>query len=257
MRKPSDALVNNPGALKETLNESLSAASALEEGKHDAEAWEEVLGQYRILTMSATASSNLNPSLSALIYESAADAALLSDSLAFYLSCQSQLLGEVYPNLPKPARASEFESYNLLYFGVLSPDNTEIAVQLRRRLEVRGKHHKLKQVRKLDCASPNVLFALKAVSAVATKDGFSFLALFAEASTRQKSIMRPRVAEMRCIAAGAIVRAYLKIETEFARSLLKLESDALVFDEILGVKPELAPHNKDSGAPVITLRVPK
>ncbi len=260
-RTPDTKLVKNPRAMHARLNELCSEVSRLEAAGILAvdkaadvkesevhEAWEPILESFRVLTVSATASGErLDPSFTATMYEAAADAALLGGNLAFYLSCQSRLIGDLYPQLkhlgePPPERADEFAGYNLLYFGVLTVDSTELAVQLRRL----G-----------DSSSPGVLFALKAITCVLTQNAFGFLDLYMDATTRQRSVMQPRLEAMRDMAAQTIIRTYLSLETKHAQNLLHVHSTELVFKTILNQKPELAVHNKDHQAPVIILRVPK
>lgn len=73
---------------------------------------------------------------------------------------------------------------------------------------------------------------------------------------RQKTIMKPRLDEMRDIAARTISCTYLSLETEYARKLLHVCNE-VVFKTIRAQNPGQASHKKGTTTSFIVFRIPK
>jgi SAC3/GANP family len=171
------------------------------------------------------------------VYESAADAALLSGSLGFYLSCQSRLLRDLYPletaRLGKvPARAIEFRGFSILFFSAVSPDAIELACLLRdMTLEV--------------SSSPEVRFSLNVARSLASSDYAEFFKLYHTGNQRQRTIMHPAIDRCRSTAISIISRSYRSLEVSTIKNWLYLTDEAQVRALLLANRPDLGSVNTD------------
>lgn len=204
------------------------------------QAWDSILSGFRQLTMAITATSLKDvKTLTLNIYEGAADASLLGGNMSFYLACQSRLVSDIYTDYaaasPATARRDEFVGYSLLYFGVFSVDNLELATIMKR---ITPKMYK----------SQYVNFGMAAVTATIHRDATKFFSLFKTGSIRQKTLMSSSIDPMKAIALKTIIRSYLALEKSVAISRLGLESHADFLRLLKAERPDLIPNNATEAA---------
>lgn len=222
-------------------------ASATASASGVMEAWESILGDFRQLTMAITASPLEDVKALALrIYEAAADACLLGGNMSFYLACQSRLLSDIYtdypPGSPSKRRRDEFIGYSLLYFGVFSVDNRELATIMRR-------------MGPETFRSPFVKFGMTVLVANRNRDAAKFLSLCNTCSVRQKTILSSSLESMRKIALRTIIRSYFALDKSVAASRVGLQSDVDFLDLLKAERPDLmARYSSDSAQYQFRLR---
>jgi SAC3 family protein LENG8/THP3 len=174
------------------------------------------------------------------VYEAAADAAVLSGSLGFYLSCQSRLLRDLYPGdgtkrRPGPIRALEFLGQSIIFFAAASPDGTELAC-LMREMTVESFH------------APDVRFSLKVASYLASCNFMDFFRLYGRANRRQKVLMYPAVDRLRSTAITMLVCSYRFLSVATMANWLDLHDESQVREIIFADHPDLKSVNPDSTA---------
>jgi SAC3/GANP family len=174
------------------------------------------------------------------VYEAAADAALLSGSLGFYLSCQSRLLRDLYPlekaRLGKaPARAIEFLALSILFFSAFSTDAIELACLLREMtLEA--------------SSSPEVRFSLNVAVSLASADCVEFFRLYHRGNRRQRTIMHPAVERCRSTAIIMMSRTYRSLDVSTIAKWLYITDEGQVRALLLENRPDLESVNPDTCA---------
>lgn len=152
------------------------------------------------------------------VYESAADAAILAGNLAFYLTCQSRLLKDLYPRsdlltCAPASRAAEFHSYSLLYFACFAKDSLEVVSHCREMSLKLAQH-------------PGVKFSLAVASVVDSGDYAQFFGKFySRGNRKQRTIMQPALAAFRRQAMLVMARAYRSLSSAAASEWLGLESE--------------------------------
>jgi SAC3/GANP family len=174
------------------------------------------------------------------VYEAAADAAVLSGSLGFYLSCQSRLLRDLYPwdgtkRCPALIRAMEFLGQSIIFFSAASPDGTELAC-LMREMTVESFH------------APDVRFALKVASYLACCNFIDFFRLYGTAKRRQKVLMYPAVDRLRSTAITMLVRSYRFLSVATVANWLDVHDESQVREILFADHPDLKSVNTDSEA---------
>jgi SAC3 family protein LENG8/THP3 len=174
------------------------------------------------------------------VYEAAADAAVLSGSLGFYLSCQSRLLRDLYPGddtkrRPGRIRAMEFLGQSIIFFSAASPDGTELAC-LMRDMTVESFH------------APDVRFALKVASYLASCNFIDFFRLYGTAKRRQKVLMNPAVDRLRSTAIAMLVRSYRFLSVSTVANWLDVHDESQVREILFADHPYLKSVNLDSEA---------
>lgn len=256
-RVPDASLVNSPDLIKQRLDGLLERSNRLEsceltalhielsEAPSEAsqiavQEREAILAGFRQLTMAVTASSlEQVKRLAISVYEGAADASLLAGNLSFYLSCQSRLLSDLYPDDSVPTAAAaaerrdEFMTYSLLYFGVFCPSALELAVIMRR-------------MTPRTLSLPSVKFAFAIVNAFANGNNVKFILLFNQCNVRQQTILKPSLQTVRKNALAEIVRAYLTLERKCAVSRLGLQSDSEFLRLLERERPDLMVKNSSN-----------
>lgn len=259
-RTPDTALINSPQLIQRRLSELLEQSKRLEGNFLTAlnidergdissqpsaaalEEWEDVLGDFRQLTMAVTASDLKEVKNMAIsVYEAAADASLLAGNLSFYLSCQSRLLSDLYSeysidsNSNAVDRRDEFISYSLLYFGVFCDDALELTVAMRR-MSIRT------------MASPLVRFSLSLVTAFRNGENTKFISMFNLCNLRQKTILRPSIHGVRQTAVAEVTRAYLALEKKCAVVRLGMKSETEFLELLASERPDLRSKNSEHSA---------
>lgn len=251
-RVPNAALAESRPLMESKLDDLLAKSKQLEDeglalvsidegraaavSKHEVmQAWESILGEFRQLTMAITATPLQGvQTLGARIYEGAADASLLGGDMSFYLKCQSKLVSDMYTDNAVDSHCSgrrdEFVGYSLLYFGVFSVDNRELATIMRRMSPKMYKSH-------------FVVFGMEALAAYAHQDATKFLSLFKTGTVRQKTILSSSIEPMETLAMKTLVRSYLKLEKSVATSRLGMISDSDFLQLLAVVRPDLAARN--------------
>ena len=189
--------------------------------------------------MAITASKSTEALLLAReVYEKAADTALFGGNLAFYLSCQSRLLRDIYPiNATKSssdARHAEFAGYALLYFGVFAPNRLEL-VQLMRKMTP--------YIARQKCVKD----AFEVIQAYRHRDGFRYIEYYSRADVRQRTLMSPKMPRMRRHGMLQIIKAYLKLEKDVAHAYLGMKTEDEFVQLLKEVRPDLVHVNDQSG----------
>lgn len=237
-RTPNSRLVNNPQAIRLRLSALQRKAKQLEGEpgtKHD---WEKVLSSFRELTMSITASgSSIDSALAIQVYEAASDAACNGDDWEKFHLFRSRLCSDLYPTACKNGenrRELDFKVYSVLFFGCRVQDMRDVTKEL---LTLTAE----------EIAAPAMRRAIECVRCVMkTKDGVRFLELYNASDITSKKILFHQLKPMREVAAACIVSAYMSIEVEYARSLLRLDSSEATRQAIFAMKPGLEQVNVQS-----------
>lgn len=256
-RVPNAELSKSRDLMESRLGNLLEKTGQLEEGGHALvsidvgvgmtgstskvmEVWESILADFRQLTMAVTASPLDDvKNLALQIYEGAADACLLGGNMSFYLACQSRLLSDIYTDsisgYPSDYRRDEFIGYSLLYFGVFSVDNREVATIMRRMSPETWQ-------------SPFVTSGMAVLIAYRNRDATRFLSLYSTCNIRQKTILSSSLDAMRATAVRTLVRSYLALEKTVARSRVGCRSDCDFLALLKAERADLMSRNCDNAA---------
>lgn len=179
------------------------------------------------------------------VYEAAADASLLGGNLGFYCTCQSRLLGDLYPQMSlTPARATEFRALSLLYYAIYAQDKIEVACHLR-------------GLSPVQLEDSRVRFGLKAASLRACGRNFDLIKLCTngQASRRQRTIMQPVLADLRRDAMKTMAKAYMCLDSRVAAIWLGFSEESSAPQTLLIEHlKSLSEVNNVVGAPVLQFR---
>jgi SAC3/GANP family len=184
-------------------------------------------------------------SVGIVVYEAAADAALLAGNLGFYLTCQSRLLKDLYPRLDTPSpRENEIAGLSILYFAVFSPDSLEVVCQLR-------------GMSRQALKTPDVRFALNAARCHAQGNYFAFCSAYSAGTCRQQTIMHPALLHLRDRAMLIMARSYRCLSAPVAANWLALSGPEQARKILVQVRPDLEACNSDMAPSSLCFVVPK
>lgn len=213
------------------------------------EKWERILGRCRILASSLNASELSDTDLFIRVYEAGASSSLVAGNLEFYLSCQSRLLGELYPRFEIEKGNVHDHLYDycanfLLYFGCFSRDNVELNAFMRG-MSLPALKNK------------EVQFALKAVSMFDAGDYIGFEKMFRRAGWRHKTLMLPARSERRIETLRTMVKAYLSLSKDETCELLSLTDRSKAEHLLATERPDLSYLNCNPGTDLFYFRARK
>lgn len=256
-RVPDEHLSKSPELVSQLLDQLLERCKRLENvglsalhieergeekdrvSREAMEEWERIVEDYRRLTMSITASTHEGVCAMAIrVYEAAADAALLSGNLSFYLSCQSRLLKDLYEierDAEKLGRREEFLGYSLLFYGIFCTDALEVNIAMR-----------ILSVEEL--RRPMIAFPLSLLTAFRNGEHARVIGLYKQCTVRQRTIIRPSYQQIQKLALAEIVRAYLSLEKRCALTRTGFVSENDFLQLLNTERPDLMPRNAQPAA---------
>ena len=229
---PSGAEASNPWQARRTAVPLFALVHTL--ASHVV-ARQPLVSRFRALRESLT-SEGVSGALALRAYEASAEACLRAGDAGEYLKCQQRLLSQLYPGAAheEAARWAEFAACGALYFACCSfggDSAAETACSLRA-----IPSHLLR--------APPLLCALRALGALARRDGAAFCAeqAHADATPLMRLLMARRLPDARRAALAAASRAFKTLPCAAAVRMLRLPRD-----EALG--PALVAAATAPGAP--------
>ena len=194
-------------------------------------AWERLVGQCRVLTISFSASGVKDTGLASEIYETGVSCSLLGGNLSYYLSCLVSLL-----DLPRPDTDKKHDQYCehlanfILYFGCFSNRTFEIC-------------SKMRSFRAEDISHDRIRDAMQIFSMYQNHDYVGFERLYQQVDWKQKTILSPARAAFRKETRSILIKAYLSLPKAKASSWLTFRTSIEAEKYILNDHPELKRSN--------------